>query len=426
MERMIGADFSLDALRSKFETVSVGNAHANRPQFLAYLDYVRITSGLEASVEVLTEYLSAGLLPALAALTTQSLTRRANEYGLAVDLMRDLRSKIPYDAFVASVYAESLLADARLDILLLEIGAIRECYSMKYTEETSLRLASTAATAGLWSESAFFLDAHVQQNQLDNWRRRVLRKRIELAHSYEAPSGVIPGLVINLGEDRRKFKLAQSLYGKMSIRIERLNGVRGSELSEYVLSQVVSESGSVLGRGAVGCALSHIAAWEKVATGEADYGLIVEDDGLPYSWQNIDCLVEDAGEFDVLYVNERMSSVPCQDVEDGVRSIWDTLGSRPANLRGWGGDGYILSRRGAERLLSSIAQDKIVGHIDGQLGSYGVRADQRPVTRAQSVGVACRRNMASQEQLVVKCLRFPLVASVNFGHSSIVSAGGHQ
>lgn len=409
-----------------FETVSLGVAHAHRPQFLAYLDQVRLGAGVDAAVSLLKRYIDSGLLPALAALAAQTIARRANDYDLGVLLTQELRSTRPQDAFVTGAHVESLLAAGRLSELTNELESIRGCSTIRYTEETALRLASTAAASGSWDECEYFLGVTVASASANDWRRRSLAARITMGKQFRPTESYIPTTIINLLGDGRKYELARSLYQKMNVEITRLNAVRGSELSHYVLKSVVGASGLILGRGAVGCALSHIAAWERIAAGVASHGLIIEDDGLPYSWQNIEDLVDSAGDFDVLYVNERMSSIPCKKIETGYTPIWETLESRPTSMRGWGGDGYILSKRGSEKLLALISKDKIVGHIDGQIGSYGVSPSWVARSRAQAVGVACRANMVSQESLVVKCLRFPLVASYNFGHSSIVAAGGHQ
>lgn len=413
-------------LASDFESVSLVMAHAHRAQFLSYLDEVRLGSGANAAIKIINAYVEAGILPALAALAGQTLARRENDYILGVELAGNLRVAFPRDAFVASSHMDSLLAAGQLGELAREFESIRTCQTMRYTDDTALRLAATAAISGSWDDCDYFLGIDVVKTPSSEWKRLSLAARINFGREFEPDSLSIPTTIISLPGDDRKFELARSLYQKMNVNVNRLNAVRGSELSRFVLRSVLSASGLILGPGAVGCALSHIAAWERIAAGADGHGLVIEDDGLPYSWQSIDALVDRAGEFDVLYVNERMSSIPCQRIESGYSSVWDTLGSRPPSLRGWGGDGYIVSKRGSEKLLDLIGRDKIVGHIDGQIGSYGVVPTQQPTSRAQAVGVACRANMISQESLLVKCLRFPLVTSSNFGHSSIVAAGGHQ
>jgi len=82
--------------------------------------------------------------------------------------------------------------------------------------------------------------------------------------------------VFNLDYDRAEFKQKVGLGGKFLAQEERILGL--------------ADAGA-LPKSAVGCSLSHIAAWERVAanTESAPLQIIVEDDGLPLRFNRAAC-----------------------------------------------------------------------------------------------------------------------------------------
>ncbi|MHA7276373.1 glycosyltransferase family 25 protein [Arthrobacter sp. Hz1] len=414
------------SLVTQFSSVSVKSAHANRSDFLAYLDQLILLEGTPSAVASLQSYVENGLMPALAALSIQNISRHTNNYSLGVELATALMGAHPNDPYVANSLLENILATGQLTNFSDALRLIEENKSMVIADEPALRLATTAAIGGEWDACRTFLGRTTEENPANIKRRELLVARIASAEIFQSQDTVVSTAILNLKEDSRKYDLAIALYEKMGLSLNRVEATRGTDISKFVHNSVVSKSGRLLGPGAVGCALSHIAAWERISDGTEQHGLVLEDDGLPYSWQNINNIIQEAGTFDILYVNERMSSAAGNEYETGISQLWDTLESRPEGMQGWGADGYIVSREAAQRLLEMISEDKIVGHIDGQIGSYGIDPTSKAISRAQRVGLNCRKNMRLHEPLRIKCMRFPLVASYNFGYSSIVSSGGHQ
>ncbi|MHA7155903.1 glycosyltransferase family 25 protein [Arthrobacter sp. TMN-50] len=421
------SDFESSAsLINQFSPVSVKSAHANRSGFLAYVDQLILLEGTPSAIASLQRYVEDGLMPALAAFAIRNISRHTNDYSLGVELATALREAHPNDSYVANSLLENILATGQLTDFSKALRLIEANKSMTIKDEPAFRLAATAAIGGEWEACRTFLGRTTEGNPATTRRRDLLAARITSAEMFQPREPHVSTAIINLREDSRKYDLAIALYEKMGLSLDRVEATRGTDISKFVRSSVVSKSGQLLGPGAVGCALSHIAAWERIANSTEQHGLILEDDGLPYSWQNIDGIIQDAGTFDILYVNERMSSAARTEYERGVSLLWDTLQSRPEKMHGWGADGYIVSREAAQKLLEMISGDKIVGHIDGQIGSYGIDAASKAISRAQRVGLNCRKNMQPHKPLRIKCLRFPLVASYDFGYSSIVSSGGHQ
>jgi GR25 family glycosyltransferase involved in LPS biosynthesis len=108
-----------------------------------------------------------------------------------------------------------------------------------------------------------------------------------------------------------------------------------------------------MSRAEIAVSLSHINVWKKVASGNYEYVLILEDDiwfqskfakYLDQAWKEIMAESDAKGKFDVLYVSyaEVKHGAPKHFLSDYV--------FRP--VRGlWQLSGYILSRKGAEKLL---------------------------------------------------------------------------
>ena len=108
-----------------------------------------------------------------------------------------------------------------------------------------------------------------------------------------------------------------------------------------------------MSRAEIAVARSHINIWKKVASGNYEYVLILEDDtwfhprfakNLDQAWREIVAENDGKGRFDVLYVsylevrNGAPKSFLSKNVFRPVRGLWQL-------------SGYILSREGAEKLI---------------------------------------------------------------------------
>ncbi|MFI8099093.1 family 16 glycosylhydrolase [Citrobacter freundii] len=110
-----------------------------------------------------------------------------------------------------------------------------------------------------------------------------------------------------------------------------------------------------MSRAEVAVAKSHIEVWKRVAQGAQEYALILEDDvwfhpsfarHLDQAWNNFK-VDDQQGSFDILYVSY-------MEVKHGApKSLVSNHVFRP--VRGlWFLSGYILSKKGAEKLLSML------------------------------------------------------------------------
>ena len=133
--------------------------------------------------------------------------------------------------------------------------------------------------------------------------------------------------------------------------------------------------------------LGHRAAWEALLAGGDDCALVVEDDviplldlprrlpefGLPSGW-------------DMAFVNDRLEPWRAPDRVErfephpvaAVMRGFDPLENAP------GGDGYLVSREGARKLLHWTAADGMAGDVDWRMLAYGITAAETEEIAAPS------------------------------------------
>ena len=130
----------------------------------------------------------------------------------------------------------------------------------------------------------------------------------------------------------------------------------------------------------VACFMSHVKCWESIADSSDDFGLVLEDDSLIVpKFSDVEKEVAEL-EFDLCFVNVRArnylqlsglsSEIPYRTVNEVVMELL-TKGhdvfedkNHGGQLPPPGGDGYIISRAGAEKLLNFAARDRYPHHVD--------------------------------------------------------------
>ncbi|WP_339643688.1 glycosyltransferase family 25 protein [Jannaschia helgolandensis] len=93
-----------------------------------------------------------------------------------------------------------------------------------------------------------------------------------------------PTYVINLADNTARLDAVNEILGAQGILFERVDGVNGWALPEDEIARVYDASRNAkdgrypLVPAEIGCYLSHIAAWQRIAEGDAAGGFIFEDD----------------------------------------------------------------------------------------------------------------------------------------------------
>jgi GR25 family glycosyltransferase involved in LPS biosynthesis len=162
-----------------------------------------------------------------------------------------------------------------------------------------------------------------------------------------------------------------------NLAVQRIQAVYGPDLPAAASVLLWSNPSSPPRRGTLGTFLSHVKAWEAVACGTETYGVILEDDAMLLGFERLISfpLPEDA---ELVFINDRMSPgsrhapptgpIMCFPIAEALRSLNKTG-------QGVGGDGYILTKVGARKLLETVAKDRFFGHVDWRLLRYSVKAE---------------------------------------------------
>ena len=95
---------------------------------------------------------------------------------------------------------------------------------------------------------------------------------------------VWPAYVINLAQNDARFASSAAQLGKQGIPFERIDAVNGWALPESEIARVYDAEANrrraryPLVPPEIGCYLSHIDAWRRIAKGPAEGGFVFEDD----------------------------------------------------------------------------------------------------------------------------------------------------
>lgn len=405
------------SLEKQFATVGSFIQNSYRVEFRNYIDYIRATRGLDSALARLEELSTTGLSAELYATAGMVAARRANDYRAAANHLATAHAASPSNTTILEYLAESWIS----------VGALEEAASLlaeiqPATEREAIRFAELAALIFRWDIVDRLIGPWSGEN--DEYRIRVLRERVGLSSGFQGQSEDIPAYILNMPSDERKLELAVKLHAQLGVNAATHPGVNAALLPPADRAAAAGHSRLKIGLGALGCALGHFSMWKRSLESSAAFSLMLEDDGLPYVQRDVASLVEEAGEFDVLFVNKRMSAIKGGRLKHGVVPVWEALANRPES-GGWGADGYVLSRRGTEKLLHAVEADKVLGHVDGQLACYGIHPTADVVSNAQRIGRSIHSKSVSRAFLSVKCAEFPLVGSVDFGDSTIGRMGGH-
>ena len=172
-------------------------------------------------------------------------------------------------------------------------------------------------------------------------------------------------------------------------------------------------------RGTLGCFLSHAGAWEAMLNRGDDHCLIVEDDVIPLLDlpADLDRLGLPDG-FDIVFVNDRIAPRldPAETTGFTTRTLQAAMHAFPAEDNAPGGDGYILSRKGAQKLLTWVGEDGFGEDVDWRLIAYGLSpAAIAAVPRPSHAGPwldKVSRLVGRPERLDAHVLHPPLIRTV--------------
>jgi GR25 family glycosyltransferase involved in LPS biosynthesis len=266
-------------------------------------------------------------------------------------------------------FSESLLRLWRL---------VRE---MPVHHQASLRLLDVLEHFQAWTYAEAVCESMLQQcpsiRRQFGYKLSVIRDFARQERLFQQNDRRLRAYAINLLSDIDRWADLKEAWLRAEVDPVRINGVYGRHLPNLVVSSL--KCGKSIGRGTLGCFLGHLNAWQAVAGGADGFALVLEDDAVPMLKISTESFValDLPDDWDICFVNERMSiPVSSEYVElygqRRVLPVEDVISMRPKEQRGVGADAYLLSRKGAAKLLSAVSRDGIVGHVDFQLLAYCV------------------------------------------------------
>ena len=212
----------------------------------------------------------------------------------------------------------------------------------------------------------------------------------------DAPAtGPAPSIAI-LNLDRNPDRLLETEAQFASCRMPRFRvpGVEGARLPRPA---VLKLGGDPARRGTLGCFLAHAAAWEMMLADHLSHCLVVEDDtmpllDLPDRWGFFGL----PDELDLCFVNDRMAprvATPAFQLLTTAEALYQFPPERNAP----GADGYLISARGARKLLDWVTEDGFTGDVDWRLLAYTVSPAE---CAALPVGSHARREIARLDRKI--------------------------
>lgn len=408
-------------LYDSFRAPTAGELVENARALAPYLELVRQDWGLEALKNSVLRLSAQGAPPRTLAVAAKASCRAGRAYVLAVEVAYELWRRHSHDEVVSVVYAQALAATGRweeLDQLALEV-------------QGTLNLSPWAVNewARILLDSCRFERSKEFGRQLPEGSKS--RKLFDLrvgSFDFSQRGSPFPyqTILINLDRETRKWHLAEQLLPYAGYTAERFSAVDGRELPGFALSRLgaTPEVLSRHGAGAIATALSHISVWEKFLASGEDHCLVLEDDASPFiHWSFHEKVLAENKNVELLWANERMSHALGEGEIPGssTSSIKEVLESRPAGFSGIGTDSYLITRKGAEKLLELFDQHGIYGHVDGQMGAYVARAsDHTTTSKSYAASLKLRREFPPFKNVHSVCLSIPLIMANDHGSSNTV------
>jgi glycosyl transferase family 25 len=187
-------------------------------------------------------------------------------------------------------------------------------------------------------------------------------------------------LVINLDKDTERLEAVTKQLSDVSLKATRIPAIYGAVLSDKeTRSNTTNQCYNYCTPSMVGCWLSHKKAWEFVVNNNIESALILEDDSefvddfhvklqeytreLPEKWDIVllgtllECTREKCGFF--AKMAEVVRDIVVKPEKDSERYVTNNL-YRPTTFTGT--HAYIVSRKGAEKLLQKLPLAD--GHVD--------------------------------------------------------------
>lgn len=164
-------------------------------------------------------------------------------------------------------------------------------------------------------------------------------------------------LVVNLNRSPERWKAIKAQLDCLQIPVERLEAVDGKLLSEEEVEKLTSSvhfsMGRELGRGEIGCFLSHRKCWKRLLDSDEKYALVMEDDLIlsdrSPKFMLSDDWIPDACDLIQLFISPNRKKYVCCHKGCGLVTgdqLWIPVSPTPIGTLA-----YIISREAAKVAL---------------------------------------------------------------------------
>jgi glycosyl transferase family 25 len=190
---------------------------------------------------------------------------------------------------------------------------------------------------------------------------------------------MIPCYLINLDRAPARLAFISRRLQALGIPYSRLSAVDGSAMPEKDRTAFIASrprDGRTWSAGQVGCFMSHVKAWEKIAEGLEPYGVIIEDDvhvsdEAPAFLKSPNWIPADA---DIV----RLESTGQWLKLGKTSSRIDDRAVRRVRSTAWGAGAYVLSKSAALKLLA--VEPKLHSPVDDFLFNFKSSAVAKGLT----------------------------------------------
>lgn len=185
---------------------------------------------------------------------------------------------------------------------------------------------------------------------------------------------MIKVFIVNLDADVERYQeISVHLEKTVNLNVRRIRAVPGSSLASTACDILTKTSGYNVGKGALGCFLSHLHVWEIASSLDDPFVVILEDDARLRDLEIFAKLTlpDDA---DLVFCHDQLvpgdgsaaADITFLEIEAGLVELVRS-GSKAV-----GAFGYVLTPRGARLLVEAVRQDGCFGHVDWRLLRYSV------------------------------------------------------
>ena len=234
--------------------------------------------------------------------------------------------------------------------------------------------------------------------------------------------------VINLDSRADRLRQIQKDFQDTSIKnkLTRWNAIYGKELAEETIKRVTSKTCNyICSPGMIGCWLSHYTLWQYIARNNLDNVLILEDDAVPaadFDKKLAKILPQIPTDYDLVYLGcfGSCDTVGNKDLYVRKRKVVDLfIPTMPLGLHG-----YMLSNKGARKLVQYEELKKVRYHIDFALFYYIYNNDKdfdvyavKDSIITQASNISSSDILVDEHPLVNKVLdKIPVTRNSNMAH----------